>query len=119
MEDFSRLHFADAEVVSLLAESRDLQVVYRDWQKKTFTLTFTEVLGFEAFGVEGEDLSHGTESVEDPFLHRVGQHSRDSVVGSRCYVLWSASSDLPILRVVAKDFTVESWLEATGAARQG
>ena len=108
MQEFSRLHLADAEVVSLFAKAGDLEVVYRDWREQTFVLTFRDVVGFEAFGVEGEDLSHGTESAEDPFIAKAVEYARDSIEGLTSYVLWSAS-DQPILRVAAQRFTVEPW----------
>ena len=108
-KSFALLHLADAQVLRLLAVTSDLKVVYRDWQEKLFLLTFNDLVGFEAFGVEGEDISHGTESTDDPFIEKAVEYARDSAEGVNSYVIWSASSDHPILRVAARNFEVTPW----------
>lgn len=104
LPDLSELNLSDAQVIGLHSRGRSVSVQIQDWQEQTFHLEFSEALAIEAIGVAGEDLSHLSSDGNDPFLHRVCDAMEEEPAGFSCFQFWSAWSDEPVMRIVAKSF---------------
>lgn len=105
-ESFAALPFADSQVLDLASTVGELAVTCTDWQEQVFVITFTEVIGYEGFGIEGEDLSHGTVSASDPLIARASHVAHVDPHGLWCFAFWSAWHDQALLRVVARQYHV-------------
>jgi hypothetical protein len=69
-------------------------------------VTFEDVVGVEGLGAIGVDLSHPGESTDDPMIQRACRQANESPDGYHCFSLFSAWTDEPILRIVARRFVV-------------
>lgn len=107
INSFAQIRFADGEVIRLFTEVGEIGVQYKDWQEQQFRLIFADVVGYEVFSIEGEELSHGTASLDDPFIERACLIAREDPQGLCCFALWSAWTNEVLMRIVARSYRVE------------
>jgi len=107
VQEFAKLPFADGKVLRLSLDGGEICAHCLDWQNRAFCVRFSDVIGYEVFSIEGEDLSHGTVNSTDPFIKRASKVAQDDEEGLWCFAVWSAWSDEALMRVVARGFRVE------------
>jgi hypothetical protein len=103
---FSELRVSDGRVTEIVIRGGEVLVHLRDWQERAVAVTFEEVIGFEGLGAIDVDLSHAGESTDDPMIQRACREANESPDGYRCFSLFSAWTDEPILRIAARRFVV-------------
>lgn len=106
LEEFKKLNLADGQVIKFSSLESQFCVDCLDWQGETITLIFDGSVGLELFDIVGEDLSHAEITLDDPFIERSSRIARDNIEGLMCFSLWSAWSNEPIMRIVARSVTV-------------
>jgi hypothetical protein len=111
IERFLKLPIADAQIHEMYIRKGEFCLKGEDWQEKNFVLLFTDVVGVEAYGIEDEDLSHVTANITDEFIERACELANEENVGLICFCLYSAWTDSPKLRVVAKGFQFDSVID--------
>jgi len=108
MKDFDHINFADSQVNKLLrTDEGDLIIQYSDWQENKKRITFRDVIGYEVFGLEGEELSHGQVYTENDLIKKACSIAEEDINEYKCYSLVSAWSDAAVFSVVAKAFLEE------------
>jgi hypothetical protein len=105
--DFAGLHLADGTITKLCLGDGDLRIFFCNWREEEQVFLFQEVLGVEAFGATNVDLSHGTVAQQDPFLERSCALAEESPDAFRCFAFFSAWSEDPILKIVARSFSIQ------------
>jgi hypothetical protein len=103
-QSFTDYRLDDATITMLTMHDADVRLTVRDWKDEIHTLVFEDVLGVETMGFLDSDLSHGEELSDDGFLNRCCQIHEESSGEFRCFRFYSAWSDTPILRIVARRF---------------
>jgi hypothetical protein len=102
MFDFEKCELSDAEILSVEVVGTKLIVKYKSWDEKCRSIIFEDLVGYQWFSPEGQDLSHGTIDLEDTFLKLACQMAN---VGNaeeyKIFSFVSAWNDAKILRVVA------------------
>jgi hypothetical protein len=104
--EFDGIHFADGHVSEISYKDACVRLRWQDWQENEWIITFHNALAFEVLDIENEDLSHGSADTDDPFLDRVVNLLGEEKNGFKCFKLWSAWQDEPLLRIVAKSFSM-------------
>jgi len=104
MNGFDERRLADGIITKLSMEDGNVQVSMRNWREENDVLTFNDVIGLEAYGIENDSLSHGTETADDPLVERSCKFCEEDPAGFRCYSFFSAWTDAPILKIVARTF---------------
>lgn len=104
---FNRIFFTDGQVVQIKTYEGELHLQCIDWQGNPFNVIFCDVIGFEVFSIEGEDLSHGMVSATNQFIKRVSTIVQETSEGLWCFEIWSAWTDEPRMRVVARSFRID------------
>jgi hypothetical protein len=104
--DFSELRVADGSITKLCVVDGDVQAHLQNWREQRETITFHDVVGLEAFGFLNTALSHVTESANDPLLVRSCSMGGEPANDFRCYAFYSAWADQPVLKVVARSWSV-------------
>jgi hypothetical protein len=102
VEEFRKLKFADGRLLGLVMNNGSLRIRFVDWQENEHSLIFDDVCGLEMFYTEGEDLSHATVDINNQFIERSSKISKDDVDGLYCFSFYSAWSDDPLVRIVAR-----------------
>lgn len=106
MTALSELKLSDAVLQGFRTDGGDLLVEMIDWQEKPLRIRFEDVLAVEACAALGAELSHGSESSNDPWIadvaHRIGEDLRDS----QCFAIHGAWDENPVLRVIARSVSV-------------
>jgi hypothetical protein len=105
--DFSTLSIADGCITRLVAERGELRLSIQDWREEVLLLVFHDVVGIEAFRFVNDDLSHADEDCDDPFVTRSCAAAEEKSDNYRCFAFFSVNSDAPILKVVARSFSLE------------
>jgi hypothetical protein len=103
---FSELRVSDGRVTAIVIRRGEVLVHLQDWQERALAVTFEDVVGFEGLAAIDVDLSHAGESTHDPTIQRACREANESPEGYRCFCLFSAWTDEPILRIVARRFVV-------------
>ena len=106
--DITDLSIADGEIKSLSSTAGRLVVELSDWQEKVWKITFCNVVAFESFSVEGEDLLEVRIHDSDEFLDRVCDREKDVLVSYRCISFYSGWDDTVLLKVIADSWDVQS-----------
>jgi hypothetical protein len=104
IEDFKKLSLADGQITELAMSVSECKVYFQDWQEQKFCFSFDDVIGIEIFSIFDEDLSHATVSSTDGFVQHSGAIANDKIEDLWCFTFWSARSEVPLMRVVARDF---------------
>jgi hypothetical protein len=108
IDKFSQINFSDAEILKVQIKNGDLNITIKDWQEKEMMIVFREVVGFESFSPEGEDISHGSVNFEDKFIERACNIANDEAEGVACFKFWSSWSNESVLTIAARDFEIVS-----------
>lgn len=108
--DFIGLSLADAELQDVRVQRGGVWVQYRDWQERGYTITFLDVLAVQVGPEAFTDLSHGDVVLDDPLLE-LACREEPEVTQARCFRLFGATADEPVLKVVASSFVEQ--LEAS------
>src|SRR4051794_9458892 len=105
-DELSSISLADATITRVDAgDAATVRVDVRDWREAAVRLVFHDLIGVEALGAVGAELS-GAGAVEgDPFLDRSCAAAGESPAGFRCFAFNSAWDDAPVLKIVAKSVT--------------
>jgi hypothetical protein len=101
---FNELRVGDGRVTEIVIRRGGVLVHLQDWQERAVAVTFEDVVGFEGLAAIDVDLSHAGESTDDPMIQRACRQANESQEGYRCFCLFSAWTDEPILRIVARRF---------------
>ncbi len=99
---FSGLKLSDGRVTEVVIRRGELLVRLQDWRDRALAVTFEDVIGFEGLGAIDADLSHAGESTDDPLIRGACRQADESPEGYHCFSLFSAWTDEPILRIVAR-----------------
>jgi hypothetical protein len=104
-QSFTEYRLDDATITMLTMHDADVRLTVRDWKDEIHILVFEDVLGVETMGFLNSDLSHGEELSDDGFLNRCCQiHHEETSSDFHCFAFYSAWSDTPILKIVARRF---------------
>jgi hypothetical protein len=104
--DFNKLRVEDGRITKLVVEGMCVFLSIRDWQDNTIDLTFAEVIGIEGFGIVNVDLGGASESSNDPLIEKACSILEEPIAGFNCYTLFSAWNEQPLIKVVARSWTV-------------
>ena len=104
MSGFEDRRLADGSITKLCMENANVRVYLRNWREEVEVLVFNDTIGLEAHGVANASLSHGTETTDDPLLDQSCIVCEDDPKNFRCFSFFSAWTDLPILKIVARSF---------------
>ena len=103
---FKEIDFSDAKITKVFTNGENLAVNFDDWQEKQHTLTFMDVVGFQSFSPEGQELSNGVSDEKDSFIVAACEAAQeDSPDDFQFYRLISPWTEKSILTVVARSFT--------------
>jgi hypothetical protein len=105
-DSFCEYRLDDATITKLTVENADLRLFVRNWRDELDVLVFDDVIGVESLSFINSCLSHGNESTDDEFLNRCCSIGNEAPSEFRCFQFYSAWSDTPILRIVARSFGV-------------
>ncbi len=103
-QSFTEYRLDDATITMLTMHDADVRLTVRDWKDQIHILVFEDVLGVETMGFLNSDLSHGEELSDDGFLNRCCQIHEEASSDFHCFAFYSAWSDTPILKIVARRF---------------
>ncbi len=108
--DFSELPLSDAVVVDVVIQPDVVVVNCLDWKEVPMRLEFEGVIAVELYNPIGVDLSHGALIDDDELLKEALRRLEDDEISSSyyCFGIWSAWSDLAVLKVVAESFIAPS-----------
>jgi hypothetical protein len=98
----------DATITKLTVEDAVARMMVRNWQDETHVLVFEDVVGIESMSFINASLSHGEDLANDDFLARCCAVGEEQPTEFRCFGFYSAWSDMPILKIVARSFSVTS-----------
>lgn len=105
---FSEYRLDDATITKLTVEAAIVRLKVRNWQEEMHDLVFEDVVGIESMSFINSSLSHGEDLATDDFLNRCCAIAEENPMEFRCFAFYSAWSDLPILKIVARGFRVIS-----------
>jgi hypothetical protein len=104
MGGFNEQRLADGSITKLCVENTNVRVSMRNWREEEEILVFNDAIGLEAYGIANASLSHGAESTDDPLLGRSCVVCEEDPKDFRCFTFFSAWTDTPILKIVARSF---------------
>lgn len=105
--NFTEYRANDGSITKLSVVDGDVQVLVRNWREEMEIINFRDVIGLEAYSFSNTALSHATETASDPLLERSCSVGGEQAVEFRCYAFFSAWADLPVLKIVARSFSLE------------
>ena len=103
---FDEYRFADATITKLVIEDTVARMTVRNWRDEIDVLVFDDVAGIESFSFLNVDLSHGEDLRDDVFLQRCCAAGEEQASEFHCFQLFSAWSESPILKIVARSSKV-------------
>jgi hypothetical protein len=98
-------NLADARIEKLAASQDEITLLIELWDGKLLTLRFVGVLAFENTGGLGADLSHLTSGGYAEYLAQCAERENMETTSLKCFAFISAWSDLPALKIVAREMT--------------
>jgi hypothetical protein len=101
LSSFCSFDFADAHISTIIGTRGALRIIVVDWRETIYHFDFADVAGYEVISAEGQDLSHGSIIIDEPFQLRLDNSVGTCVRSLPCFALWSAWDDSVVLRVVA------------------
>ncbi len=104
MAGFDEQRLADGSITKLCMENAKVSVSMRNWREEEEVFVFNDPIGIETYGCINASLSHGTETADDPFLVRSCIVCEDNPKDFRCFSFFSAWSDDPIIKIIARSF---------------
>jgi hypothetical protein len=104
MNSFDSIDFSDAQVFKIEIKGNKLLIKFNDWQQTIREIEFNDVIAYEAFSIEGEELSHGVCEKTDDFLTKAINILEEDSGEFLSYSLVSAWSNKKVLTVIAKSF---------------
>jgi hypothetical protein len=105
---FNRHRLDDATIARLTVEGAVAQLIVHTWQDETQVLIFEDVIGIESMSFINASLSHGEDLANDDFLSRCCAIGEETPTDFHCFVFYSAWSDTPVLKIVARCFRMTS-----------
>lgn len=96
----------DGRITGIVIRGDEALVHLQDGQERAVVLNFAGVVGFEAIGAIGTDLSHAGELPDDPMIPRACHAAGEPADGLHCFTMFSAWSDEPILKIIAGSFAI-------------
>src|SRR4051794_1674834 len=102
--EFSGENVSDGQILRIDIARNELRLELRDWEGKCKILTFLHVLAIESIGITNADLSHAATLENDEFMKRACLQAGESEGDYRCFALFSAWGEGPILRIVARSY---------------
>ena len=95
---------SDSEIIAMTLGRKNVSVKISLWNEGSTTLEFENVSGLEAFAPVGEEISDCHEDAKHPMLSRCRAREADEAESAamRCYVFRSATTDEPVLSIVAE-----------------
>ena len=107
MRKFEDIDLHDSIILELRAKNGSIVLKIQDWQEKTITLHFVDVLGYVSCGVEGEDVQGGISTPQDDFLVKLRQLQGIEIETYKCYTFHSSWDSNVFLKIVAQNCLVE------------
>jgi hypothetical protein len=104
MTGFDKQRLADGSITKLCMENAKVIVSVRNWREEEEAFVFNDPIGLETYGGVNASLSHGTETIDDPFLVQSCIVCEENPKDFRCFSFFSAWSDNPIIKIVARSF---------------
>lgn len=98
------LKLADGRITKVSIDGSSARVMIQDWREESLILVFHDLVGFEGQAPIHDDLSHGTETKDDPFLEKSCLACEEDPREFRSFLIFSAWTDAPLLKVVARSF---------------
>ena len=103
---FDEYRFDDATITKLVIEDTVARLTVRNWRDEIDVLVFDDVAGMESLSFINAALSHGEDLKDDEFLQRCCAAGEEQANEFHCFQFFSAWSESPILRIVARSFNV-------------
>lgn len=103
----------DATITTLAIEDAVARLTIHNWREETQVVVFEDVVGIEGMSFINTALSHGVDLETDSFLYRCCSIGEVQSTDYRCFGFYSAWSDTPILKIVARSFKVTSPKDVT------
>jgi hypothetical protein len=103
---FSDLKVSDSQITEILLVGDEVRLTLRDRQGRRKVIKFEGVVGVEAIGATGVDLSHAGESSDDPCIRKACEHAGVPLKGHRSFTLTWAWTNEPVLRIIARGFHI-------------
>lgn len=108
MDSFNNYRLEDGSISKLCIEGADAKIWIRTWREEEVILVFTDMAGVESSSFINTSLSHGTETAHDSFLDKACQIGEEQPDNYRCFSFFSAWADTPILKIIARTFSVST-----------
>jgi hypothetical protein len=105
---FDEYRFDDATITKLIIENSVAQLTVRNWRDEVEILVFDDVAGIESLSFVNASLSHGQDLRDDVFFQRCCVAGDERADQFHCFQFFSPWSELPILKIVARGFTIDS-----------
>ena len=103
----NELTLSDGEVLELISKPGRVRLIFRSWDEKLWNIMFEDVVAFECFGAEGEDLDGLIIDESNDFKSRATMRLCDENLSDhRAYEFVSAWSGVVVLSVIAKSVRV-------------
>ncbi len=104
------LEVSDGHIYEIFSSERKFYVMFQDWQKKKWTIEFVNVIGYEAYSAEGEELDSIEIESNNSFIDKSIEITEEEGPFWKCYSFISAWTEKTILRIVAKNCYVNQFM---------
>lgn len=104
MDAFGEQRFADATIEKVCVFDGCVRVSVRNWRGEEETIIFKDAIGLAGHGIANAELSHGTETTNDPLMVQCCVACEEDLENFRCFSFFSAWTDAPILKIIARSF---------------
>jgi hypothetical protein len=105
--NFADYRVDDGYIQKLCIVDGNAQVYLLNWREEREIIIFQDVIGLEAYSFTNTSLSHVAEISSDSLLERSTSIEGIQPTEFRCYAFFSAWTNLPILKIVARSFIVK------------
>jgi len=100
------LTLADGHVDGIRSSLSEVIIDFTDWEERRWEIVFENVIGLEAFGIEGEELDRVEEREDKALMERSRKIAQEPDTPMRCYSFYSPWRDDCLLTIVASSCVV-------------
>ncbi|WP_016874927.1 hypothetical protein ACF3DV_16965 [Chlorogloeopsis fritschii PCC 9212] len=107
-ETLTNFQLVDGQIGEISLVNGTLYVHFQTDDEKDLILVFTDVAGVEMFNIQNAELSKCTVHLNDPFIERATKLSEKHTEKLVCYAFWSPWLEEPLMRILARDFEIQT-----------
>jgi hypothetical protein len=107
-ETLTNFQLVDGQIGEISLIHGTLYVHFQTDDEKDLILVFTDVAGVEMFNIQNAELSKCTVHLNDPFIERATKLSEKHTEKLVCYAFWSPWLEEPLMRILARDFEIQT-----------